>query len=72
MKRFLIIGLVLFVVALASGCATVKVDNIVRFTQPIGKIEALTVKIESGFASSKEGTGLKKRLPMNCKRMESK
>lgn len=45
---------------LAAGCATTEVKNIVRSHQPVGKIETLTVKVESGFAPSKQGTRLKK------------
>ena len=68
MKKVVLIEILALLAMLTVGCATTEVKNIVR-KQPAGKIEALTVKIESGFTLSKEGTKLKKRLPMNCKRM---
>lgn len=59
MKRFL---LLIMVLALLASCATTEVKNIVRSQQPIGKVEALAIKVESGFAPSKEGTKLKKTV----------
>ena len=62
MKRLLIISLALLAFLMLAACATTEVKNIVRSQQPIGKVEALATKVESGFAPSKEGTKLKKTV----------
>lgn len=61
MKKVVLIEILALLAMLTVGCATTEVKNIVR-KQPAGKIEALTVKIESGFTLSKEGTKLKKAV----------
>ena len=63
MKNAARIGFWMILVALAlTACATTKVENIARTTQPIGKIETLMVKVESVFTPSKEGTRLKETV----------
>ena len=59
-KTIILMGVLVFVLVL-TACATVKVDNLIHPAQPIGKIEVLAIKVESGF-TLKEEIRLKKAV----------
>jgi len=60
MKNTAKIGFLIILVVIAlTACATTKVDNIVRSAQPVGKIEILSLQVETGFA---EGRRLKNAI----------
>ncbi|MCL4456708.1 MAG: hypothetical protein M1147_05685 [Nitrospirae bacterium] len=64
MKKIAKIGLwLILLLFIITACATTKVNNIVRSQRSIGNIGTpMMIKVESGFAPSKQGTILKKTV----------